>query len=585
MKYNKKKEYLDKIIEALTIIGQGDYSIQIPISEDKNEYDAIAIGINMMADEIKEGVEIIEEKIDFKRRIFSSMSDGLFVVNDQSEIIMVNEAWEEITGYKNSELIHKKASLFFEEEFYRELQDISLYPLKNIERSLIRKDGKIIPVLFSASVMRNKKGRISAVIAIVRDITDIKKTETELIEAKLRAEESTRIKEKFLANMSHEIRTPLNAILGFTRLMLKEDLNTRQKQYMQAACTASENLLCIINDILDLSKVESGRLRFEETEFSPAEVANNVMQLFAKKAEEKHIQFSLTIEEALISKKYEGDPTRLTQVLNNIVSNALKFTETGYVRLHLKRNKDAGEKSFLTFVIEDSGIGIPENHLETIFVSFMQASPDTTRKYGGTGLGLTIAKNIVEQQGGHIFVESRMTEGTKFTVNIPFKNLLSGSTIQKDLSIPANENINVPLKDIKILLVEDNPMNQLLTKTILLDAGCNNLVIADDGMQALDKLNESGDYNIILMDLQMPNMDGLEATKNIRSSFGRSISEIPIIALTADVMNSEEFACLQAGMNDYLSKPFKPNDLIRMIRFWTGKFAIEYQERILRKQA
>jgi PAS domain S-box-containing protein len=584
MKSNKKKEYLDKIIEALTIIGRGDYSIQIPISEDKNEYDAIAIGINMMADEIKDGVEIIEEKIDFKRRILSSMSDGLFVVNDHGEIIMVNEAWEEITGYKNNELIGKKASLFFKEEFYSELQDIAIYPLKNIERSLLRKDGKIIPVLFSASVMRNKKGKISAVIAIVRDITEIKKTETELIEAKLRAEESTRIKEKFLANMSHEIRTPLNAILGFTRLMLKEDLTAEQMQYMQAACNSGENLLCIINDILDLSKIESGRLRFEETEFSPVEVLNNVMQLFAKKAEEKHLQFSLTIEEALVSKKYEGDPTRLSQVLNNIVGNALKFTETGYVRLHLKQNKEAGEKTFLTFIIEDSGIGIPENHLETIFVSFMQAGPDTTRKYGGTGLGLSIAKNIVEQQGGHIFVESRIMEGTRFTVNIPFKNLCSDSTIQKNLSLPVNETFNMPLRGIKILLVEDNPMNQLLTKTVLLNAGCDRLVIADDGVQAINKLKESGDYDVILMDLEMPNMDGLEATRNIRNSFEKPISEIPVIALTAHVMNSEEFTCLQAGMNDYLSKPFNTTDLIKMIRFWTGHFAVEYQEMLLRKQ-
>jgi PAS domain S-box-containing protein len=496
---------------------------------------------------------------------------------------MVNEAWEEITGYKNSELIGKKASLFFEEEFYSELKDIAQYPLKNIERSLMRKDGEIIPVLFSASVMRNKKGTISAVIAIVRDITDIKKTETELIEAKLRAEESTRIKEKFLANMSHEIRTPLNAILGFTRLMLKENLTADQKQYMQAACNSGENLLCIINDILDLSKVESGRLRFEETEFSPVEVLNNVMQLFAKKAEEKQLQFSLTIEEALVSKKYEGDPTRLSQVLNNIVSNALKFTETGYVRLHLKQNKETGEKTFLTFIIEDSGIGIPENHLETIFVSFMQASPDTTRKYGGTGLGLSIAKNIVEQQGGHIFVESRIMEGTRFTVNIPFKNLFSGAAIQKDLSLPVNENFNMPLKGIKILLVEDNPMNQLLAKTVLLNAGCDRLVIADDGVQAINKLKESGDYDVILMDLQMPNMDGLEATRTIRNSFEKNISEIPVIALTAHVMNSEEFACLQAGMNDYLSKPFKPSDLIKMIRFWTGHFGIEFHDMLLRR--
>jgi PAS domain S-box-containing protein len=581
---NKKRECIDKIIEALTIIGQGDYSIQVPISDDKDEYDAIAIGINMMADEIKDGMEKIEEEGDFKIRILASMSDGLFVANEHGEIILVNEAWEELVGYKNEELIGKKNNSFFEKDFFMEIKNIAQQPLKNIERHLIRKDGKIIPVLFSASVMKEKEGEIATVIAIVRDITEIKKTESELIEAKNRAEESTKIKQQFLANMSHEIRTPLNSILGFTRLMLNENLTAEQKQYMEAACNSSENLLCIINDVLDLSKIESGKLRFEEAEFSPSEVVNNVMQLFEKKAEKKQIKFSFKIDDTLVLKTYEGDPSRLSQVLNNIVGNAFKFTETGYINLYLKQKNTEGELSILTFIIEDSGIGIPESHLETIFESFIQGSIDTSRKYGGTGLGLAISKNIVEQLGGEITVTSRLLEGSTFTINIPYKNQVSKTIIHND-HIIEKYTIDKPLNGIKILLVEDNLMNQLLIKTVLLKAGCDKLVIAENGLEALDRLKESEDYDLVLMDLEMPLMGGFETTMTIRKSFCKPISEIPIIALTAHVMNSEELACLQAGMNDYLSKPFRPTDLIRMIRFWTGNCLVEYQEKLSIKQS
>lgn len=399
--------------------------------------------------------------------------------------------------------------------------------------------------------------KIDGVIGIATDITIHKRAAEQLVKAKILAEETALMKEQFLANMSHEIRTPMNGIIGLTRILLNSTLSHEQRKYLDSINTCSNNLMVIINDILDFSKIEAGKLSFESVPFSLHDAIKNSIELFQIKADEKSLQLISEIADT-IPEQVMGDPTRLSQILNNLVSNAIKFTEKGDVRISTFLTSKTNEKVTLVFEVKDSGIGIPANSLNSVFESFTQASSDTTRKFGGTGLGLTIVKNLVELQNGTIQVRSKVGQGTTFSFTLDFTLPTGEPTIQK-ADIVEQQSIS----HLQILIAEDNKINQLIIRKVIEDWGAT-VTIADNGQEAIKKLIEN-DYDLILMDIQMPIMDGYTAVQTIHSTLSPSKRSVPIMAMTAHATMNEKQKCIDKGMNDYISKPFEPLELKKKI--------------------
>lgn len=394
--------------------------------------------------------------------------------------------------------------------------------------------------------------KISAQISSA--IEERKALENELIRAREIAEASLETRNIFLANVSHEVRTPLNAIIGMSLVMSEGELNKEQREYLEAIRASGEGLLVIINDILDLTKMESGKLELESIPFSVDHVLKPVLRGFGVKAQQKQIQLHYEKDFSLPD-FFLGDPTRLVQVISNLISNAIKFTHEGHVRLRVSNKGQDGEFYAVGFSVEDSGIGIAPDKLESIFQEFSQADASINRQYGGTGLGLPIARNIVQTMGGRLEVESTNGKGSRFGFCIKLQRTERPEK-QLDTKISHDQ-----LTNIRVLLVEDNEINRFLASTLLKKWGVQ-LHIANDGLDAYPYL-QNNTYDVVLMDLQMPGADGFQCTRYMREDLKLST---PIIALTANALSSERQACLQAGMTDYLSKPYAPDDLYTCIR-------------------
>lgn len=392
----------------------------------------------------------------------------------------------------------------------------------------------------------------------------IKQEKENLALAKEKAESSERAKQQFLANMSHEIRTPMNAIKGMTDILLRRSPKEDQMVYLNAIKESSNSLLVVINDILDLSKVEAGKVELEKVSFSPTEVIRNVATIMQLKAEEKGLLLQVNVEDGLPA-QVSGDPTRLHQVLLNLTGNAIKFTEKGIVSIHLKAIEE-GPSDLLhaQFCISDTGIGIDENRLEKIFGAFDQAYADTSRKYGGTGLGLSISKKLVELQDGKIWVDSRKEKGSQFYFKIPYPILAQHTVTSQTAERHPQLDIAAHLKGIHILLVEDNTFNAIVAQEELEDCIPNIQVdVAKNGVIALEKLKHNA-FDLILMDVQMPVMNGYDTTKVIRQ-LENGKSDIPIIAMTANVLKEEVERTVAAGMDDFIGKPFDSEELLMKI--------------------
>ena len=439
-------------------------------------------------------------------------------------------------------------------------------------KPLIMKDGHLTDVLLSGSVFNDKEGRVLGAVIVARDITAQKRIEKELIEAKVFAElttviaegakskaeaamisaeaaksfaeEAVRTKQQFLSNMSHEIRTPMNSIVGFTKVLLKTDLTDKQREFLIAIKLSGDALIVLINDILDLAKVEAGKMIFEQTPFKMESSITSMVHLFESKIQEKNILFNV-VYDPLIPPILIGDSIRLHQIIINLLSNAVKFTSKGEITISVRIIKETDEYLTISFSVADTGIGISESSLDNIFENFQQASINTSRLYGGTGLGLAIVKQLVESQGGSIRVQSQLDKGSVFTFELEFKKSNFNTIPNIEIIEIAPEHTNI-----KVLVVEDMMLNQLLMKTLLDDFGFER-DIASNGKIAIEKMKTT-QYDIILMDLQMPEMNGFEATEYIRNTLH---SNIPIIALTADVTTVDLDKCMTFGMNDYIAKP------------------------------
>lgn len=384
---------------------------------------------------------------------------------------------------------------------------------------------------------------------------DRKRVEEEMQKSKTLAEESAKSKANFVANISHELRTPLGTILGFSDLMKKTPLNETQKDYMTAINTSGRSLLSIINNILDLSKIDAGKFIIENVPFSIAELLHSMQVMFSAKAVDKGLQFSLLIDSA-INYNVSGDQMRLTQILMNLIGNAIKFTEEGKIEVSCVTGQQDEKSAELCFTIKDTGIGIPLEKMNAVFERFVQADSNTTRKFGGTGLGLSITKQLITLLGGSLALKSEEGSGTEFYFTLRF---LKSS---EETGIPGKEMLQ-PLQynNVKnILIVEDTLLNQKLTSIILQNNGFKS-AIAENGRKALEMLRQQT-FDLILMDIQMPEMDGYEATCIIREELKINT---PIIAMTAHALTGEKQKCFQQGINDYLAKPFSENELLLKI--------------------
>lgn len=384
----------------------------------------------------------------------------------------------------------------------------------------------------------------------------LKEKNLELIDAKEKAESASKAKQKFLSNMSHEIRTPLNAVIGLSEILMMENPREDQIELLRSIKFSGENLLVLINDILDFSKIEEGKIKIEHTPFDTSQLFTNLKNTFKNKAENKNLTFDLHVDEE-IPGTLKGDPHRLSQILINLIDNAIKFTEKGGVYLKITSENKTNETIHVKFSIKDTGIGISEDEQERIFERFEQAKTDTTRKFGGSGLGLAIIKNLLRLQGTDIFVKSIIGEGSEFFFSLTFGIHDQNSDPKTGKENVSNAKVNGSSG--RILLVEDNEMNLKVAQRFL-ERWDYITDTAENGVEALEKFN-SNSYDLILMDLHMPEMDGVEATRTIRSLEKDPLSRIPIIALTADVIVDEMERLQEVGMDDFVTKPFNSMEL------------------------
>ncbi len=504
----------------------------------------------------------------YARSLIEASKDPLVTISAEGKITDVNEALINVTGVSREKLIGTDFSDYFTEpkkaragyKMVFNKSTVTDYPL-----TIRHINGKLTDVLYNVSVYKDEAGKVLGVFAAARDVTFQKSISKELNEAKLFAEKATFIaeeakrkaesatilaqdsvkaKQQFLSNMSHEIRTPMNAIIGFTKVVLKTDLTAKQREYLTAIKMSGDALIVLINDILDLAKVDAGKMTFEKIPFKLSASISAMLHLFDSKVQEKNLKL-ITEYDSAIPEVLIGDPVRLHQVIINLVSNAIKFTNHGSIIVAVKLINEDVKNATIQFSVVDTGIGIDANKLVKIFENFQQASSDTSRLYGGTGLGLAIVKQLVESQGGKIVVKSKKDVGSTFSFNLAFPKTITNPTLDLELIKLDNE-----IKNISVLVVEDIALNQLLMKTLLEDFGfgCD---IAANGKIAIEKL-ETLNYDIILMDLQMPEMNGFDATNYIRNTLN---STIPIVALTADVTTVDLAKCKAVGMDDYIAKP------------------------------
>ncbi len=551
---------LNKQIEVIGINKNGDeFPIEmsiIPVKQGKSIFFCAFIQDISKRKKAENNLKYQEEKY---RNIIANMNLGLIEVDNNEIIQFANQSFSDISGYETNELIGKNPA-----EVFIFGENFEIMKTKNVVRKLGVSDVYQIPVknkrgelkwwAISGAPNFDDQGNLVGTIGIHLDITDQKQLEIDLENEKIKAEEASKAKEAFLANMSHEIRTPLNAIIGFLRELEKQELSNLQKKYIENSSIASKHLLAIINNILDISKIEAGEMSINDEAFIIENSIKNVVTVLQPKAEQKSIDLIINYD-SKISKVLKGDPLRIEQILFNLIGNSLKFTQKGEISVNCNLISEEINSEEICISIYDTGIGMDKKFIDTIFKKFSQEDKKITRKFGGTGLGMAITKELVNLMNGRIEVESEKNIGTKIYIYLTFEK---GN----------QENINTALSDkeltnidgARILLVEDNDLNRMVAQNSLQYFNCK-VVEAENGLEAVEIL-KTNEFDIILMDIQMPEMDGIEATKIIRNKLN---IKTPIIALTANAFKTEIEKCRKAGMDDYVTKPFDETILLETI--------------------
>lgn len=502
-------------------------------------------------------VKKYEEKLIEKQALLQSILDNatsiIYVKDMQGKYVLINKQFKEYLNVEDTEIIGKTDFDFTEPnqaERYKFTDDEVIRSGKPVEiEEVIKTYTGTHNILIIKFPLLDAENKMYGISGIATDITERVKYQEHLLEAKKMAEDAQELQEQFLANMSHEIRTPMNGIRGMTNLLMETPLNDEQKDFTKTIQRSSDNLLVIINDILDLSKIQAGKLTIEKINFNLKEVLEDAMVMFNHVIDEKQLTLQLNVS-ADMPAILNGDPYRLNQILVNLLGNAIKFTAKGGIDIKVSIGEKKAKDIILNFAITDTGIGIEKDKVDEIFDSFTQASMNTSRKYGGTGLGLSITRQLLELQGGKISVESRINKGSTFKFTIPYTySEADKSTLFIDKDSKEYRSL---LKGKKFLIVEDNEINQKVVRHVLQQTG-GVVEVASDGYEAVALLEKSVDYDVIIMDLQMPQMDGYEATAHIRNVMKL---DIPIIAMTANALKGEREKCIEVGMNDYISKPF-----------------------------
>ncbi len=500
------------------------------------------------------------------RLLAESINDLIDKRNLEGYFTYLSPLSKKILGYKESELIGK---LFFDfihpddlalmKTYHKKLINEQKHPI--VKYRFKKKNNSYVWLETNTSLFRNSTTGLWELVSVSRDITELLKSQ-EIIKEKERAEMASKAKTEFLANMSHEIRNPMNAIIGMSGALLKTPLSNNQKKYINSIKVSSANLMNLINDVLDLSKIEAKQVELFNTNFDLREVVQEVITMFELQAKEKGLDLICKVDDNIKTKLY-GDSSKLRQIIINLINNAIKFTETGHVALRVTQEESNNNGVLVRFEVEDTGVGIHKQDAKKLFNVFTQLHSHSSQKHLGTGLGLSIVKKLVEILSGHIDFESRYEEGSTFYVQLPFSFAREHTSDSKPLT-DQKETEN-QINHLRILLAEDDGINQLYLKDFLQSYNCH-VETAFNGQQAIEKFKE-GTYDIILMDGQMPKMDGFEAARAIRVyEDENNLKKTPIIAITGYAVQGDRQKFINAGMNDYISKPINERKLIEIIQ-------------------
>ena len=499
------------------------------------------------------------------RSLVEESTEIIFSLDNRMEVTYISPNIKQFLGYETYELIsggvrkilHPEDLEAFEGEEGNEVDFFESRPY--VEFRLQNKKGDYKVFSANGKVIFDENGKFRYYTGIARDITQLKEAKRELYLSKEKAEQALHAKSQFLSIMSHEIRTPMNAVIGMSHLLVEDNPREDQLENLKTLQFSAENLLELINNILDFSKMDSGKIELEKVTFNIQDILQRIIHSCTYQIRQKNLNIVVNVDPYL-PKQVVGDPVRLAQVINNLLSNAIKFTDQGSVKVSLEVVDRRKKHVTIRFVFEDTGIGIPADKMGVIFEAFSQASINTTRKYGGTGLGLAIVKKLLNLFDSSITVQSEPGKGSVFQFDITF------AKVKKKVSLGIGKAIGSAkdLGNLKILVAEDNLVNQMMLKKILQKWEVRQLVFADDGEEAIELYNQA-DFDILLLDLQMPIKDGFEVASYIRNLPNALKSEITIIALTASSFGEVKEQLVQAGIDDFISKPFIPDDLLNKL--------------------